>query len=206
MHRALVVDDRAAGREIIGRELVKAKFSVLFASDIRETLMLLDSERLNLIVTDHREHGVDGIELVRSVRGLSDVPVVVLAASGSIPDCECAMREGANRYLLFHDGIDNLGDVAGDVVFDDSQRRSVSEALTTEEARALNESELRCVLQRLVVECRGNIAEIARRMNRDRSTVRYHLRRMGMLDGRSVQVSGRGSSDADSAAMHRNAR
>jgi transposase-like protein len=32
------------------------------------------------------------------------------------------------------------------------------------------------------VECSGNISEIARRMGRDRSTVRYHLRRFGLLE------------------------
>lgn len=42
-------------------------------------------------------------------------------------------------------------------------------------------SELEAELARQLVDCRGNLAEVARRMGRDRSTIRYHLRRFGML-------------------------
>jgi predicted transcriptional regulator len=72
--------------------------------------------------------------------------------------------------------------VARDLLASERLRKPVARAITTEEARAMRHQELRGLLQRLVVDCRGNIAEIARRMDRDRSTVRYHLRRMGMLD------------------------
>ncbi len=55
-------------------------------------------------------------------------------------------------------------------------------ALTAAEARGLRDQELFERLEALLIETRGNIAEMARRLGRDRSTVRYHLRRFGMLD------------------------
>ena len=57
-------------------------------------------------------------------------------------------------------------------------------AITAAEARRLREHELFDRLERLLIETRGNIAEIGRRMGRDRSTIRYHLQRFGMLDER----------------------
>lgn len=62
--------------------------------------------------------------------------------------------------------------------------RTVREPImTADEARRLGEQELFDLLERLVIETRGNLAEVARRIGRDRSTVRYHLRRFGMLGG-----------------------
>ena len=53
--------------------------------------------------------------------------------------------------------------------------------ITATEAREIGRRELCLQLESLLVETRGNIAEIGRRIGKDRSTVRYHLRRFGML-------------------------
>ena len=53
--------------------------------------------------------------------------------------------------------------------------------ITATEAREIGRRELCLQLERLLLETRGNIAEIGRRIGKDRSTVRYHLRRFGML-------------------------
>jgi DNA-binding NtrC family response regulator len=195
----LVVNDLAAGREMVEKELLLVGFSVLFAADSREALDLLGAERPDLIVTEHRKPRLDGIELVQRVRLVSDMPVVILTAFGSISDCERAMRAGADRFLQFRRDLARLGQLCRELVEKSEPRRVSGEGFTAEEARALAQRELRSRLQRLVVECRGNTAEIARRMKRDRSTVRYHLRRMDLLgktsaEGRSItqnEVEGR---------------
>ncbi len=182
MERALVVESLESGPPLVGHALVDAGFSVCFASSPSQALELLESERPDLIVTDHRDSGLDAVALVRSVRAVSAVPIVVLTACGSIADCERAMRAGANRFLQLRRDLDRLGAVAREVVETAEACPRAGARLTTEEARALGRRQLRSRLQHLVIECRGNIAEIARRMDRDRSTVRYHLRRMGLLD------------------------
>ncbi len=181
MDRALVVNDLAAGREMVEKELLVVGFSVLFAADKREALRLLDAERPDLIVTDHHKPRLDGIELVRRVRAVSDVPIVILTTFGSISECERAMRMGADRFLQFRRDLARLGRLCRELLDKTEPRRVLAKGITAEEARAVGQRELRSLLQRLVVECRGNTAEIARRMNRDRSTVRYHLRRMDLL-------------------------
>jgi len=67
--------------------------------------------------------------------------------------------------------------------------------MTAAEARHLRERELFDRLERLLIETRGNIAEMGRRMGKDRSTIRYHLRRFGMLG------DGREDHDADRAGL-----
>ncbi len=187
--RALVVNDLAAGREMVEKELLVAGFSVLFAADNREALGLLDAERPDLIVTDHHKPRLDGIELVRRVRAVSDVPIVILTTFGSISECERAMRAGADRFLQLRRDLARFGGLCRELLEKREPRRVLAEGVTVEEARALRQLELRSDLQRLVVECRGNIAEIARRTKRDRSTVRYHLRRMDLLRKKSAEGS-----------------
>lgn len=53
--------------------------------------------------------------------------------------------------------------------------------VTAERARRMARAEFARRLEALLLETGGNLAEIGRRLGRDRSTIRYHLRRLGML-------------------------
>jgi len=200
--RALVVDDLESGRMIVGQGLIEAGFEISYACDGLEAMERLAEGWPDVIVSDFQMPRLDGLQLLRRVREISDVPFVMITVFGSIPDCEAAMRQGADRFLQFARDSERVGEVARGLVeawrepggMDPGARRSPrggrigaapldrQEApCTAEEARARVQRELQTELQRLVVECRGNIAEMARRLGRDRSTVRYHLRRLGLL-------------------------
>jgi len=76
-----------------------------------------------------------------------------------------------------------------------------SHRVTAAEVRRIARSELEAELARQLVDCRGNLAEVARRMGKDRSTIRYHLRRFGMLTERPEWPgSPKPGSGADSGA------
>lgn len=60
--------------------------------------------------------------------------------------------------------------------------------MTANQARSLGQQELFDRLEALLFETRGNIAEVARRLGKDRSTVRYHLQRFGMLGDRGASM------------------
>lgn len=194
--RALVVDDLAEGRLVLSERLVAAGFAVEAASDGVEAYRTFQCAEPDVIVTDAEMPRLNGLALVRRVRAVSDVPIVVITAYASIPHCEEALRIGADRYLQLRRDLDRVGDVARELVAASGppplEERPVGSeapardrtAMTAEEARRLARRELRRELERQVVLCRGNIAEIARRMGRDRSTIRYHLRRLGLLDAR----------------------
>jgi DNA-binding NtrC family response regulator len=57
--------------------------------------------------------------------------------------------------------------------------------------RSRRRDDLRAQLERLLRECRGNISMIAERLQRDRATVTYHLKKLGLFER---QGSGRGAS------------
>lgn len=196
--RALVVDDLESGRMIVGRGLIDAGFEISYACDGLEAMERLHEGWPDVIVSDFQMPRLDGLQLLRRVREISEVPFVMITVYGSIPDCEAAMRHGADRFLQFARDSERVGEVArglveamrgrvgmaraaGGQLFEATRLDQQDMPCTAEEARARVQRELQTELQRLVVECRGNIAEMARRMGRDRSTVRYHLRRLGLL-------------------------
>ena len=101
--RALVIDDDSLPRQLVAAALVERGFEVLTAADAREGLHLLAEEALaiDLLVTDLILPGVDGEELVATIRragGESDLVVVVMTGR---PDAGLARRlQAAGADLL----------------------------------------------------------------------------------------------------------
>jgi DNA-binding NtrC family response regulator len=219
MGRALVVDDLPGAREIIGDQLRGVGFTVLYAEDGLVAFDLFVREAPGLIVTDWRMPRLNGVGLVRRIREISNVPVVMLTAFGSIRDCEEAMRVGVDRYLQSGRDLQRVGEVARELMKDriaeakrggiaktprvpelGAGRFSLGGALwTAAEARSLAQQELRKELQKQLFECRGNVSEMARRMGKDRSTIRYHLRRLGMLESSTTRSTRAESPDSHSS-------
>jgi len=219
MGRALVVDDLPGAREIIGDQLCGVGFTVVYAEDGLDAFDLFVREAPGLIVTDWQMPRLNGVGLVRRIREISDVPVVMLTAFGSIRDCEEAMRVGVDRYLQSGRDLQRVGEVARELMKDriakakrggiakmprvrelGTGRFNLGGALwTAAEARSLAEQELRGELQKHLFECRGNVSEMARRMGKDRSTIRYHLRRFGMLDSSTNRTTRAESPDSHSS-------
>jgi DNA-binding NtrC family response regulator len=219
MGRALVVDDLPGAREIIGEQLCGVGFTVVYAEDGLDAFDLFVREAPGLIVTDWQMPRLNGVGLVRRIREISDVPVVMLTAFGSIRDCEEAMRVGVDRYLQSGRDLQRVGEVACELMKDRiakakrggiAQTPRVRESAagrfslggaewTAAEARSLAQQELREELQKHLFECRGNVSEMARRMGKDRSTIRYHLRRFGMLDSTTSRSTRAESPDSRSS-------
>lgn len=194
--RALVVDDPTEARRRIGDRLAAVGFEIAYADDGLDAFSTFVRHRSNLIVTDRQMPRLNGIGLVRRIREISDVPVVMITAEGSIPDCEEAMRVGVDRYLQFGRDLDRVGEIARELIQHHALRALALKragglprhfhfdraGMTASGARSLARRELREELERHLFECGGNIAEVARRMGKDRSTIRYHLRRLEMLE------------------------
>ena len=194
LRRALVVDDLAETREILGHRLAEVGFKVTYAADGLDAYDVFVGDESDLIVTGGQMPRLNGLGLVRRIREISNVPVIMLAEFGSIPDCEEAMRVGVDRYLQLGRDLERVARIARALVREDAARVArkidwasplsarIEVGMTAAEARSLAERELGAELQKQLFDCRGNIAEMARRMGKDRSTIRYHLRRLGMLD------------------------
>ncbi len=180
----LVVDDLANARKILGERLTQVGFDPSYAEDGLVALYAVERHLPDLVVTGRKLPRLDGIGFLRRLREISDVPVVMVATPASVADCEEAMRAGANRYLDYGRDLDRVASVACDLVEGWSADPGLvsNRSVTARGVRLRAKRALRRQLQDLLVECRGNIAEMARRMGKDRSTIRYHLRRLGMLD------------------------
>ncbi len=96
----LIVDDEADMRETCIRIFQRDGYRCLAVSDGLEALALLDAQRPDLILTDLRMPGMDGLTLLRKVRRLdSPPPVVIFTAYVSEGSIREALEAGAAAYL-----------------------------------------------------------------------------------------------------------
>jgi DNA-binding NtrC family response regulator len=96
----LVAEDEPEMLELIRRVLTDEGYSVLPAHSGHEALARLEEGEFDLVLTDVRMPGPDGLAILRRAmaRRLAQ-PVILMTAFGSIASAVEAMREGAYHYL-----------------------------------------------------------------------------------------------------------
>ncbi len=96
----LVVEDEDSIRRVIEFTLQEAGYAVLTAADGAAGLELATREGVDLIVSDVRMPGMDGVELLARVKAMNpDLPAVLLTAHGTIDTAVDAMKLGAFDFL-----------------------------------------------------------------------------------------------------------
>ena len=100
MASILVVDDSAADRQLAGHLLEKQGWTVLYAEDGSQALVLIKAQLPDLVLTDLVMPKLDGLELVERVKtDHSAVPVVLMTAKGSEEIAVRALEGGAASYV-----------------------------------------------------------------------------------------------------------
>ena len=100
MARILVADDEAGLREFITDSLELDEHTVVSAKDGKEAAKLLDERGFDLVLTDLKMPGLDGMQLLRKVRAEQpEVEVIVMTAHGTVDNAVEAMKLGAFEYL-----------------------------------------------------------------------------------------------------------
>ncbi len=99
MARILLVDDDRNLREVVSFMLDEAGHQVTVAGSAEEALALFARETPDLVLTDVRMPGQDGLAVLAAVRPRG-VPVVMLTAHGTVRQAVEAMQRGASAYLL----------------------------------------------------------------------------------------------------------
>ena len=98
--KVLVVDDEAIIRESLHDWLSDVGHQVLTAENGSKALEIIEKEKPGVAIVDLVMPGMDGIELLKKVRGISpSIEVIIITAYGSIPTAITAMREGAYDYI-----------------------------------------------------------------------------------------------------------
>jgi DNA-binding NtrC family response regulator len=100
-HRILIVEDDEVFLRPLQRTLEVAGYEALVVSSGEDAIDLLKRDDVELVLTDKRLPGIDGVELVRRIKAEhADLAVVVMTAYGTIGSAVEAMRVGAEDYLV----------------------------------------------------------------------------------------------------------
>jgi two-component system response regulator GlrR len=100
MKHALIVDDDPNLLRILSLRLQKEGFEVREAKSGEHALALLGARRPDVVITDLRMSGMDGLALFEEIhRDHPTLPVIILTAHGTISDAVLATRRGVFGYL-----------------------------------------------------------------------------------------------------------
>ena len=100
MARILVADDEAGLREFITDSLELDDHTVVAAKDGKEAAKILEERGFDLVLTDLKMPGMDGMTLLRKIRAEQpEVEVIVMTAHGTVDNAVEAMKLGAFEYL-----------------------------------------------------------------------------------------------------------
>ncbi len=107
--RVLVVDDEPDMVENCARILRRVGYQCLTATDSHRALAVLETERPDLVLTDLKMPGMDGMELLRRAREIDPaLPVILITAFASIESAVTAIKDGAFDYLPKNFSVDQL--------------------------------------------------------------------------------------------------
>lgn len=79
--------------------MVKEGYEVVTAFDGREALELFEAERPDILILDLMLPEIDGLEVARTIRKTSNVPIIVLSAKDSEFDKVIGLEIGADDYM-----------------------------------------------------------------------------------------------------------
>src|SRR5713226_1161969 len=101
MPAILIVEDEAKMRRLLELNLGEDGFTTFSAGDAEAGLKLLRENAIDLVLTDLKLPGMNGLEFLQAVKHQNAaLPVVVMTAFGSVETAVEAMKAGASDYVL----------------------------------------------------------------------------------------------------------
>lgn len=106
--QVLIVDDEAAIRDLLRTTLVAEGYSVVEAATAREGATLSANRRIDLFLIDLGLPDGDGVALIRSIRGWTQRPILVLSARTQESQKVDALDAGADDFVSKPFGVAEL--------------------------------------------------------------------------------------------------
>jgi excisionase family DNA binding protein len=98
--RVLIVDDEATIRDLLSKTLALAEYDVDLAPDGRTAVERLRIIPYDLLITDLKMPGVDGLSVIREARRLkADIPVIIITGFSTEASAIEAVNLGVSGYL-----------------------------------------------------------------------------------------------------------
>jgi len=117
MKKILIVDDELNMRLVLSATLKKEGFEVSSASNGREALQILQSNKIAVVITDLKMPGIDGMELLSRISGTyPEIPVIMITAHGTIATAVEALKKGAFDYITKPFDLDDLKNIISKAV------------------------------------------------------------------------------------------
>ncbi len=96
----LIADDEANLRRVLGAQLQRDGYDVLFAEDGEQALAMLSDHHVDLVISDLRMPKLDGMQLLkRVVENKPELPVIIITAHGTVDTAVEALKLGAFDYV-----------------------------------------------------------------------------------------------------------
>ncbi|MEQ9071272.1 MAG: response regulator, partial [Gimesia chilikensis] len=98
--RVMIIDDDEAHAQAVAESLERVGCECKIATSGEQGAKLIERETADIVITDLRMDGVDGLSILRTAKEeLPDAEVIVLTGHGSINSAVTAMQLGAYTYL-----------------------------------------------------------------------------------------------------------
>jgi DNA-binding NtrC family response regulator len=99
--KILVVDDEERVRILFKRILLKEGYEVDCAASGSEALDKLAKDSFDLVVTDLKMEGIDGLDLIKKGKTMNQaLPFILISGYGTAQTAGSAAKEGADVYLM----------------------------------------------------------------------------------------------------------
>ena len=97
--KILIIEDEKNISEIVAKYLEKEGYTTIIANDGIEGLALFRDSNPDLVISDVMMPTIDGFEVLREIRLISDVPVIMLTAKQEEVDRLKGFENGADDYV-----------------------------------------------------------------------------------------------------------
>ena len=108
MASVIIIEDEQRIRELAARALAENGHSVSTSATAMEGLHAVVESSPDLVILDLGLPDLDGMELLKMIRAVSDVPVIVATARGEEPDIVLSLDAGADDHLVKPFSVEQL--------------------------------------------------------------------------------------------------
>lgn len=99
MVNILIVDDEKEIVDLIDLYLRNKGYFIFKAYEGNEAMNILNSKKINLVILDLMMPGIDGYKLIKKIRGISNIPIIIISAKCENHDKVIGLDIGADDYI-----------------------------------------------------------------------------------------------------------